>query len=195
MSLVDYMPLMRGWEFQIWFLDRTVNVVKNRLDLVKRFDDYDGWLLSVGLICDDCFVSPQFHYPTIPLVSLMPYGNYNLSGTSMWGAQSVFVPLYYRPNPLSSAGLYSVMYEPAFPIPYKTYGLAGEKGEFRAELLAELDTNSTQTSANILFLSVGRVVITDPELFRHDLKDVFGTAVPPALMDFCRIALEKEKKK
>jgi len=194
MSLVEYLPLLRGWEFQIWMLPEPVTVVKNRIDLINRFDDYDGWLLSLSVICDDAFVSPYFHYPTIPLVSLMPYGLHSILGTTHWGAQESYCPMYYRPNPLSSAGLYVTEYEPAYPMPYKTYGITGKKGEFRAEMLAELDVNSTQDSATILHADAGRIVITDPETFKSDLKEVLGTAIPPTLMDFCRVALGKEKK-
>jgi len=195
MSLVDYLPLLRGWEFQIWYLEAPVTVVKNRVDLIKRFDDYDGWLLGISLICDDCFANPYIHYPTIPLTSLMPYGNYGIVGASMWNANGPYCPMYLRPNPLSSAGLYTVDYIPAYPMPYKTYGVAGKKGEFRVELLAELGTDSTQDSAHILHMSVARIVITEPEVFKRDLKEILGTAIPPTLMDFCRIALEKEPKK
>lgn len=174
MSLVDYLPLMEGWEFQIWLLTKTQMVVKNRIDLVKRFDDYDGWLLGIGVLCDDCFVNPYIHYPTIPPISMMPYGNYAILGQSQWSPHAVFCPLYSRPDPTSSAGLYSVVYEPAYPMPYKTLGIAGKKGEFRVEMLAGLDDNSTQDSANILSVSVGRIVITEPEAFKRDLKRILG---------------------
>lgn len=174
MSLVEYLPFLRGWEFQIWWLPEAVTVVKNRVDLIKRFDDYDGWLLSIGVLCDDCFVNPYIHYPTIPPASLMPYAYHSIFGTTRWGAQEVYCPMYYRPSPLSSEGLYVTEYQPAYPMPYKTYGIAGKKGEFRVEMLAELDVNSTQDSATITHIECGRIVITEPEVFKRDLKEILG---------------------
>lgn len=186
MSLVEYLPLLKGWEFQIWFLPEPVTVVKNRVDLINRFDDYDGWVLGISAICDDCFVNPYIHYPTIPPISLMPYGHHSIVGKTQWGANTPYCNQYYRPNPLSSAGLFNVEYIPAYPMPYKTYGLAGKKGEFRAELLAELDTNSTQNSATILHMECARIVITDPELFKRSLREVLG-------VDDLKEALKKVK--
>jgi len=174
MSLVDYLPLMRGWEFQIWHTPAPVTVVKDRIDLIKRFDDYDGWLLGVSVLCDDCFTIPYVNYPTIPLIPLMPYLTHSIAGMTQWDANSPYCPMYYRPNPLSSAGLYIVTYAPAYPMPYKTRGLAGKKGEFRAEILAELGTDSTQNSATLLHVECGRIVITEPETFKRDLKAVLG---------------------
>jgi hypothetical protein len=191
-TMVDYLPLMNGWELQSWFLDAPVTLVKNRIDLIKRFDDYDSWLLGMTVICDDAFISPYIHYPSVPLLSLMPYGTYRLGGMSHWSAQSPFCPLYYQPNPLSSAGLYTVIYDPAYPMANRTWGILGKKGEFRAEILGELDTRSTQTSAHVLGMSIARVVITDSDAFRKSLKEVLGTNIPTA--DFCRVLLAGELK-
>jgi hypothetical protein len=175
--MVDYLPLLDGWELQMWFLENPVTLVKNRRDLIKRFDDYDGWLLGISVICDDAFVTPYIHYPSVPLLSMMPYGTYHLGGTNSWSAQTPFCPLYYQPNPLSSAGLYTVIYDPGYPMAYRTWGILGKKGEFRVEILGELDVNSTQNSANLITMSIARVVITDPNAFRKSLKEVLGVEV------------------
>jgi hypothetical protein len=166
---------MDGWELSTWFLDNPQTFIKNRRDLIHRFDDYDGWLLGITAVCDDAFLSPYIHYPPVPLLSMMPEGTYHIGGTNSWSAQTPFCPLYYRPNPLSSAGLFTVTFDPAYPMAYRTWGILGKKGEFRVELLGELDTNSTQTTGTLLGMSVARIIITDPDSFRKTLKEVLGT--------------------
>lgn len=166
MSLSDYLPLLDGWEFDIWLLDEAMTVVKNRIDLVHRFEEEEGWgwLLSLGGACDDCFVNPYIHYPTIPPTSLMPYAVHTLFGETHWQAQAPYVPMYYRPNPASTAGWYIFEYQPAYPMPYQEW----------AEMLVELDPASTQTTATLLNLSVARWVIKDRDKFRRSLKEVLG---------------------
>lgn len=161
MSVFDALPLLEGWDTVALNVVRDITKgSRSRLVLWKE----KSWLLGFTILAFDAYASVDVWIDRKPFPGRIiiedgwTSGSYNSSNQSLW------VSTYQRPNPLSTAGVYMVSYDPSVPIPYNKV----------VELYGELTEDSTQTESAISIDFI-KFKIVDMDKFLESYRKIFGT--------------------
>jgi hypothetical protein len=159
----NLLPLLKGWEYKIHNLNRTT-VIRGAPSIPLGMSE-KGWLLSLQMATTDAYgtLNIAWQGAEAQLISQDYYPEvYRLSG-AIESDPSGFVQSYFRPNPISTAGLYTVV--------------VGEMG-FNASALPyvpsvsnsiRLPLESTQASASI-YSQAFVIAILDDAAFLQSLR-------------------------
>jgi len=159
----NLLPLLKGWEYKTHVLNRTT-VLRGAPPVPLKLSE-KGWLLSVQMATTDAYgtlniawqgaeaqLITQDYYPEV----------YHLVG-AIESDPLGFVQLYFRPNPNSTAGLYSIV---AGEMGFQASGLPYVPS---VNISIRLPLESTQASASIYAQSFV-IAILDEKAYLQSLR-------------------------
>jgi hypothetical protein len=181
LGLFDLLPFLDGWNYRVYTIPLTPIVYGEAPKTVLKITA-KGWHLATLMTSNDAFGTLVATLKSPGGIEYSP--NYNAQfGMNVGAVQqdpSGFVQMYFRPNPLSTFGVYvgkldSMGYQGSlFP--------TGE--EIRIQVY--LDAGSTQSVA-LVGAQILNLEIKDEPAFRKSLrdflKDVFGSTIRDAIRD------------
>lgn len=162
MTLMDVLPLIRGWTWRNE--ERTATLTPGQELLVYQPPTPTkevGWAAGLDFGGDDAYLGLRLVMPGTDT----GYGTF--AGTLPWGAvapppSGMYLWRYYRPNPMRTIGLYGIsLITSAYPYPYW--------GAVRLYMTLTEDTTEPYATG---ILGIAQVVITDRNLFLKDLRKV-----------------------
>jgi len=157
------LPLLKGWEYKIHNLNRTT-VIRGDPPIPLKMSE-KGWLVSLQMTTTDAYgtLNIAWQGAEAQLITQDYYPEVYRLGGAIESDSSGYAQLYFRPNPNSTAGLYSIV--------------AGEMG-FNASALPyvpavinsiRLPLESTQASASI-YAQAFVIAILDDKAFLQSLR-------------------------
>ena len=179
LNIFSLLPLLKGWDYKIKVWTRTLK--RGESVEVERIEDM-GVLLTINLITDDCYGGLNFSgqgadLNTVTISDVYPKTLYDIGAFVQDPAG--WVPLYYRPNPNSSAGAY---YMAIF-----SQGFQGSTFPYVPTTIVKLFLKAESTQAEaIISAACARIIITDKKQFIRSLRAVIGMPtiqdIDPALL-------------
>lgn len=170
MTLIDKLPLIRGWAYH-WEPLGPVSIQRNKAAIIYNPPPPSkelGWLLSLQYTSNDAYMGIRVVMPGVDtgygtFAQNMIWGNIipgASAGFRMLTLQYVFK--YWQPNPLRTWGSFGAIVEgPAYPEPF--YG--------PVRIYASLLGSSTQSQASIEG-GFSEIIVQDRNLFLKDLRQV-----------------------
>jgi hypothetical protein len=167
-TLFELFPLLDGWDYHGYRVPATL-VTKGSPQLLLKIEK-PGWVLAAVMGCTDAFatllVKVEGPGGIIHTGVAQPQAYFDIGGVQT--DPGGYLQLYFRPNPLSSAGNYYVsIMKP---------GLSGEPFPYKAPIIIEgyLDTLSTQNAA---FLAGVALVaeVKDERIFKESIASYYET--------------------
>lgn len=169
MSLLDKLPLIRGWRWKLQPVLQTVRATQEILVYEPPPPGKEiGWVVSITMLSNDAYLGLRLVFPGLDTGYALP-----ATGGPMAPLPSgMFMDWYWRPNPMRTIGEYQVYYVmSAYPYPFQ--------GPVKAYLSLRSGTTEPQATGRIV---VWMIVIEDRNLFLKDLRKVlYGRWAP--LMD------------
>jgi len=174
------LPLIKGWEYKPHVAYRT-NVVRGASPIEILRIDETGWLICIDEITDDAYgtVMIDFQGADLQTRSGLIYPEALRFLRQFAQDPSGWLPMYIRPNPNSTAGLY---YAIAF-----SGGYQGSLFPYVPSVVIKLylPNESTQASASISGYAAV-IAITDKKAFIRSLRRVLDAnaslKIDPALL-------------
>ena len=172
MTLIDKLPLIRGWAWRITPIPVTVTTNQEIMIYQAPTPTKEvGWLGGLDITGDDAFLGLRIVMPGVD-TGYQTFFTWNTIGAVLPPPSGGFVTRYWQPNPLRTFGLYSMsLITTAYQWPY--YGAV--------RLYLSLRLGSTEMSASAI-VSLIQIVIEDRGLFLKDLRKVYYGRWAP-LMD------------
>lgn len=169
MSLIDKLPLIRGWTWRRENILATVLLNQESLVYQPPTPSKEiGWIAGLDFFGNDAYLGIRVTMPGLDTGYGTFAGNYAISSV-LPPASGAYILRYVQPNPLRTIGEYaSSVISSAYPLPF--YG--------SVRLYLSLRTGSTEPFATSL-ISLNEVVVEDRNLFLKDLRKVyFGRWAP-----------------
>lgn len=161
MTLFDILPLLRGWNYKSTQSEwKTLNRGETPQQVFAISEPLEnGWLMSVDVSTLDCQVRMNLDTPGMNIIGTIE--EMMMSGLYVPPPEGSFIAVYNRPNPISTAGLYSIHpINSAYPIPYRTYVV----------IKLSLTNASTQASTKVKY-NIYRAIIDDVKEFYESLRE------------------------
>lgn len=167
LGMFSLLPLLKGWDYKpnTW----TRELTRGQYLEVERVEDA-GWLLQLAIVTNDCYGGAKVSFQGADLRSTDIADFYPKLFDDVGAiAQDPagWSQLYYRPNPQSSAGVYSCA--------ATTLGFQGSTLPYVPSTVVKLYLlpQSTQEKATVS-LSAFKVVITNKKQFIRSLRAIMG---------------------
>lgn len=188
LGMFHLLPFIKGWEYKTHRALRTVVRGADPLEVVRLSET--GWIFAITELTDDCYGQVIIEYQGAEMETkrgvFFPEG--------FWAAPRAFaqdpagwVQRYYRPNPLSTAGIYYVG--------ALSSGFQGSLFPYVPSIVVKLNLaeQSTQASASIA-AAAAVVAITNRKAFLVSLRKILGIKgkIDPKLLEPGPVALEEE---
>jgi hypothetical protein len=188
LGIYTLLPLLKGWEYKIHQIRRNVN--RGAVEEIRISEL--GWLLQIGVVTDDALGKFRIAWQGADLET--KEFAFTPEDFRFWGSfvqdPSGWLPIYFRPNPNSTAGVYSVgfsMYAEGGTLPYVP----------TITMEISLKAESTQSSAFISASAI-TIAITNREAFIRSLRRVLDAKadlwIDPALLALGLTEFKEEKK-
>jgi hypothetical protein len=163
----NLLPLLKGWEYHNHVLGRT-NIVRGATSIKKSINER-GWLHSIGIFSTDCYAKISIKWQGAELQTntiTSTIEDFRTLG-AVCQDPSGWLQKYFRPNPFSTAGLYTAI--------LFSGGGQGSVWPYVPTVKVELslETSSTQKTAYIDAVA-GVIAITDLRLFTESLRALLG---------------------
>jgi hypothetical protein len=190
LGMFHLLPLLKGWEYKVHDLSRTVarGAMPQELSISET-----GWLIGIALISDDCYGTLYIDWQGADLQTLSWTWNAEIGRLLGSFAQDPggWVQRYFRPAPNSTLGIYiSVVFSGGYQgstFPYVP----------TVKLKLALTNDSTQASASVRTVATV-IAITDKKLFIQSLRRVLDAnaslEIDKALEVIGPALFEEEKK-
>lgn len=170
-------PLLKGWDYKS-YPTSTRTIKRGSTVEVLRVSEDLGWLVQINLVATDCFAGAEITYQggdLKPRIARATIQSAYITG-ALTPSPIGWTPLYYRPVPTSTYGVYSA-------IAYVSYGLSLP---YLPTVITKffLEDTSTQTSTEMSANAIA-IQITQRKLFIRTLRKVLGTknmTIDPALL-------------
>ena len=172
MSLIDKLPLIRGWSWRNTPL--TVVALANQEILAYSPPTPSkeiGWVVSIDLSGNDAYLGLRIVMPGVD-TAYATFAVANAIGAMLPPPSGTFLLLYNQPNPLRTIGQYVMsIITSAYPYPFL--------GAVR--IYISLRPGTTEPFA-VGAIGIGQIIIQDRNLFLQDLRKIlYGRWAP--LMD------------
>jgi hypothetical protein len=181
LGLFDLLPFLDGWNYRVYTIPLTPIVYgeapKTVLTITRK-----GWHLSTLMTSNDAFGTLVATLKSPGGIEYSPAYNaeYGLAVGAVQQDPSGWVQMYFRPNPLSTFGVYVGRLDS----PGYQGSLFPTGQEIRIQVY--LDAGSTQSVA-LVGAQILNLEIKDEPAFRKSLrdflKDVFGSTIRDAIKD------------
>lgn len=186
LGMFHLLPFLKGWEYKSHILTRTV---RRGAAPIEVGINEAGWLMSMGVLTDDCYGTVWIDWQGADLQTRS--GGGNPESFLLVGAVSQdpagWLQRYFRPNPASTAGIFAL-------VPF-TGGYQGSTFPYvpTVKMKVSLMSDSTQETATVSFRAE-TIAITDKRAFLASLRKIFGITgkIDPLLLVTGPVELKEE---
>ena len=172
MTLLEVLPLIRGWSWRR--IEVTQTVLLNQELLVYQAPTPTkeiGWVVAIDFAGNDAYLGVRIVMPGFD-VGYTTFAGFYATGSVLPPPSGGCITRYWQPNPLRTLGAYFMsLITSAYAYPF--YGAV--------RVYLSLRTGSTEPSATGI-VSAGEVIVEDRDLFLKDLRKVYFGRLAP-LMD------------
>lgn len=170
MSLIDKLPLIRGWAWREVSLTRTILLTQELLVYQAPPPTKEiGWVVGIDFLSNDAYLGLGIDMPGVPLTGYNTFAGARAIGAVLPPPSGLYLGLYNQPNPLRTIGEYQMsVITSAYPWPFY--------GPVRLHLSLRPESTEPHATGAIFGLEI---VVQDRNLFLKDLRKVlYGRWAP-----------------